>query len=95
MYPEIYKFYDFPSPLAQLITSVVDQYPALILTKPPLMPLPGVGPKMAHLVMLIGHNKLTGIAVDTHVHRIANRLGWVNTKVPEKTRKELEDIIPR
>ena len=45
--------------------------------------------------MLIAHKELTGIAVDTHVHRIANRLGWVKTKVADKTRKDLEDLIPR
>lgn len=40
---------------------------------------------------------LTGIGVDTHVHRISNRLGWVKktTKQPEDTRKALEDWLPR
>ena len=59
--------------------------------------LPGVGPKMAHLVMDIAWGNVTGIAVDTHVHRISNRLGWVKktTKDPEDTRKALEDWLPR
>ncbi|ETN86268.1 hypothetical protein NECAME_16444 [Necator americanus] len=40
-----------------------------------LCSLPGVGPKMAHLVLQIAYDKVDGIAVDTHVHRIVNRLG--------------------
>ncbi|ESW22419.1 hypothetical protein PHAVU_005G152500 [Phaseolus vulgaris] len=43
-----------------------------------LLLLPGVGPKIAHLVMIMGWNNVQGICVDTHVHRICNRLGWVS-----------------
>jgi len=62
-----------------------------------LCKLPGVGPKMAHLCMSIAWNELTGIGVDTHVHRIANRLKWVEkpTKTPEQTRVALESWMPR
>jgi endonuclease-3 len=62
-----------------------------------LCSLPGVGPKMAHLVMKWAWDTVTGIGVDTHVHRISNRLGWVPkpTKEPEATRKALEDWLPR
>lgn len=62
-----------------------------------LCELPGVGPKMAHLVMQVAWNETTGIAVDTHVHRIANRLKWVKktTTDPIVTERELEDWIPR
>ncbi|KRT78570.1 hypothetical protein AMK59_8579 [Oryctes borbonicus] len=60
-----------------------------------LCKLPGVGPKMAHLCMLIAWNKVTGIGVDTHVHRISNRLGWVKTKTPEATRIALENLLPQ
>ncbi|XP_038275292.1 endonuclease III-like protein 1 [Dermochelys coriacea] len=62
-----------------------------------LVNLPGVGPKMAHLVMDIAWNNVTGIGVDTHVHRISNRLKWVKkeTKTPEETRVALEDWLPR
>ncbi|CAG0889399.1 unnamed protein product [Darwinula stevensoni] len=57
-----------------------------------LQSLPGVGPKMAHLCMDIAWGKLSGIGVDTHVHRISNRLKWVKkpTNNPEATRKGLE-----
>lgn len=62
-----------------------------------LIKLPGVGPKMAHIVMDVGWNQITGIGVDTHVHRISNRLKWVQkeTKTPEATRVSLEDWLPR
>ncbi|KAM5152894.1 endonuclease III-like protein 1 [Mantella aurantiaca] len=62
-----------------------------------LVKLPGVGPKMAHLVMDIAWHRVSGIGVDTHVHRISNRLKWVKkeTKSPEDTRVALEDWMPR
>jgi len=55
----------------------------------------GVGPKMAHLAMSCAWGIVTGIATDTHVHRIVNRLGWVKTTAAEQTRKALEDLLPR
>uniref|UniRef100_A0A087XJC7 Endonuclease III-like protein 1 n=1 Tax=Poecilia formosa TaxID=48698 RepID=A0A087XJC7_POEFO len=62
-----------------------------------LVRLPGVGPKMAHLAMDIAWDQVSGIGVDTHVHRISNRLGWLKkpTKNPEDTRKALEEWLPR
>ncbi|XP_043266491.1 endonuclease III-like protein 1 [Venturia canescens] len=62
-----------------------------------LCALPGVGPKMAHICMQVAWNVTSGIGVDTHVHRICNRLGWVKkeTKTPEKTRQELESWLPK
>ena len=59
-----------------------------------LLELPGVGRKTAGCVMVYAFNK-PAIPVDTHVHRISNRLGWVNTNHPEKTEQELTKIIPR
>jgi endonuclease-3 len=49
-----------------------------------LCSLPGVGPKMAYIAMSVAWKKTVGIGVDTHVHRIANRLQWVKkaTKIP-------------
>ncbi|XP_007528154.1 endonuclease III-like protein 1 [Erinaceus europaeus] len=62
-----------------------------------LVALPGVGPKMAHLAMALAWGTVSGIAVDTHVHRIANRLRWTKkvTKSPEETRIALEEWLPR
>lgn len=58
-----------------------------------LLQLPGVGRKTANCVLVYGFRK-NAIPVDTHVHRISNRLGLVNTKTPEKTEEELRRIIP-
>jgi endonuclease-3 len=54
-----------------------------------LLLLPGVGRKTANLVLILGFKSLDSICVDTHVHRIANRLGWVSTKQPEDTEQAL------
>ena len=53
---------------------------------------------MAYLAMSCAWHKTVGIGVDTHVHRISNRLGWIRkapSKTPEQTRKELEDWLPQ
>ena len=55
----------------------------------------GVGIKMAHLALQICFNKTEGIGVDTHVHRISNRLGWIQTSTPEQTETELQRTVPR
>ncbi|ESQ36326.1 hypothetical protein EUTSA_v10007955mg [Eutrema salsugineum] len=68
-----------------------------------LLSLPGVGPKIAHLVLHIAWNDVQGICVDTHVHRICNRLGWVSkpgttnkkTSSPEETRVALQQWLPK
>lgn len=60
-----------------------------------LLELPGIGPKMAYLAMQHAWHKNEGIGVDTHVHRLSNRLGLVATKTPEQTRKALEALFPR
>lgn len=71
-----------------------------------LCALPGVGPKMAYLVMNVAWRQPTGICVDVHVHRISERLGWVpptvigkngspRKKTPEDTRAALESWLPR
>uniref|UniRef100_A0A0D3B4E3 Endonuclease III homolog n=1 Tax=Brassica oleracea var. oleracea TaxID=109376 RepID=A0A0D3B4E3_BRAOL len=67
-----------------------------------LLALPGIGPKMAHLILHIAWNDVQGICVDTHVHRICNRLGWVSrpatkqkTSSPEETRVALQQWLPK
>ena len=59
-----------------------------------LLSLKGVGRKTANLVLGLGFG-IPAICVDTHVHRISNRLGWVKTNDPEETEVELSKIIPR
>lgn len=60
-----------------------------------LTALPGIGPKMAHLVLQILFDKTEGISVDTHVHRVSNRIGWAHSRTPEETRTQLEALLPR
>lgn len=74
-----------------LIKNYQGQIPS---TREELIKLPGIGRKTANLVL----NRAFGIpaiAVDTHVHRISNLLGWVKTKKPEETEKKLEEILPQ
>lgn len=59
-----------------------------------LLTLPGVGRKTANLVLILGFNQY-GICVDTHVHRVSNRFGWVATKTPEKTEFALLEYLPK
>jgi endonuclease-3 len=54
-----------------------------------LTELPGVGRKTANLVLILGFKSGQNICVDTHVHRISNRLGWVRTREPEETEQAL------
>jgi endonuclease-3 len=59
-----------------------------------LTSLPGVGRKTANC-MLAYVFKQPAIAVDVHVHRLANRLGWVKSSTPEETERELQKILPK
>jgi len=59
-----------------------------------LLALGGVGRKTANLVLTLGHGK-PGICVDTHVHRISNRLGFVRTRAPDETERVLRARLPR
>lgn len=63
-------------------------------TKKELIKLPGVGIKTANLVLNRAF-KIPAIAVDTHVHKISNLLGWVKTNTPEETEKELSNVLPK
>ncbi len=59
-----------------------------------LLTLKGVGRKTANLVVTLGYDK-DGICVDTHVHRISNRWGYIRTKTPEATESALRKKLPR
>lgn len=54
-----------------------------------LLTLPGVGRKTANLVLILAHKSDRNICVDTHVHRISNRLGWTATRTPDETEQAL------
>ena len=60
-----------------------------------LVTLPGVGRKTASLVLILGFRSRSNICVDTHVHRISNRLGWVATLAPAETEAALYVALPR
>ena len=60
-----------------------------------LLTLPGVGRKTANLVLILAHGSEHNICVDTHVHRISNRLGWVATRTPEETEHALYRVVHR
>jgi endonuclease-3 len=62
--------------------------------KEDLLSIKGIGPKTANIVLNFAFDKPT-LPIDTHCHRIPNRLGWVETKTPEQTEKELEKILPK
>jgi endonuclease-3 len=59
-----------------------------------LLKLPGVGRKTANLVVTLGYGK-PGICVDTHVHRITNRWGYIKTRTPDQTEHELRKQLPK
>jgi|TARA_B100001964_G_C14063051_1_gene522294 endonuclease-3 len=76
--------------------SLIDNYTSKVPHKEEeLLKLPGIGRKCMGIVMCYGFNKNSHIPVDTHVHKIANRLGWVRTKTPEKTEIQLTKTIPK
>jgi endonuclease-3 len=84
--------------LRQTAAILVDQYEGDIpRTLEDMLKLPGFGPKMAYLCMQEAWKDVVGIGVDTHVHRISQRLGWTTKKckIAEDTRKELEAWLPR
>lgn len=60
-----------------------------------LLMLPGVGRKTANLVLILAHRSASNICVDTHVHRISNRLGWVATRTPDETEHALYAVAQK
>ena len=63
-------------------------------TKEELMSIKGIGPKTANIVLAFAFGEAV-LPIDTHCHRIPNRLGWVSTKSPEETERELERVLPK
>jgi len=69
---------------------LVDQFAGRVpSTMEELLTLPGVGRKTANLVLILAFKSHRNICVDTHVHRIANRMGWVRTGTPDETEQAL------
>ncbi len=63
-------------------------------TREELMSIKGIGPKTANIVLAFAFGQKV-LPIDTHCHRIPNRLGWVKTKTPEQTEAELNKILPK
>ena len=75
---------------------IVSRYGGVVPdTMEQLLTLPGVGRKTANLVLILAHRSPDNICVDTHVHRISNRLGWVRTRTPEETEHALYEATHR
>ncbi|MES0335216.1 MAG: endonuclease III [Candidatus Magnetobacterium sp. LHC-1] len=73
---------------------LIDEYDGVVPdTIEELLKFKGVGRKTANLVVTVGYDR-DGICVDTHVHRITNRWGYVQTKTPEQTEFALREILP-
>jgi endonuclease-3 len=79
--------------LRALAHAILDRGGVVPRTKKELMELPGIGPKCANIV-LASCFRQPAIAVDTHVHRISNRMDWVRTRKPEETEAGLTPIVP-
>lgn len=81
--------------IKEICKSLLDDYGGVVPDEiDELLKLKGVGRKTANLVVTLGYGKL-GICVDTHVHRISNRLGLVKTKTPEQTEFTLRKKLPQ
>jgi endonuclease-3 len=82
--------------LRELCRAIVERFGGRVPDRmEDLLTLPGVGRKTANLVLILSHGSQDNICVDTHVHRIANRLGWVRTKAPDATEQALYRVVPR
>jgi len=80
----------------QTCRAIVERFGGKVpATMDELLTLPGVGRKTANLVLILSHASQDNICVDTHVHRLANRLGWVRTKTPDQTEQALYRAVPR
>jgi endonuclease-3 len=81
--------------IKEICKALLDDYDGVVPDEiGELLKLNGVGRKTANLVVTLGYGKL-GICVDTHVHRISNRLGLVMTKTPEQTEFALRKTLPQ
>ena len=91
---ELIKDVGFYRNKAKILKKLAESVREVPRTLDELLKLPGVGRKVANIVLSEAFGVDT-IAVDTHVHRIANRLGIVRTKNPEETERELRKIVPK
>jgi len=81
--------------IKEISRTILDKYQGKVPEKfDELLTLKGVGRKTANIVMVYGHKKHGYLPIDTHCHRIPNRLGWIKTKTPDDTEHALKKILP-
>ena len=81
--------------IKEISKTLIDEYSGKVPDNlDELLKLKGVGRKTANIVMVYGFHKNNYLPIDTHCHRIPNRIGWIKTKTPEETEKELLKIMP-
>lgn len=81
--------------LVEIARIIVEEYDGKVPSSlEALLELPGVGRKTANIVLAYAFG-VPAVPVDTHVHRISNRLGLVKTRTPEETERELKRILPK
>lgn len=81
--------------LKEISKTLIDDYSSKVPEDfDELLKLKGVGRKTANIVMVYGHKKTGYLPIDTHCHKIPNRLGWIKTKTPEETEVALRKILP-
>lgn len=81
--------------IKKIASLIIEKYSGKVPgTLDELVQLPGVGRKTANLVLGIAYN-IESITVDTHVHRISNRIGIVQTKIPRETEQDLQKVLPK
>ena len=89
-------FYRNKSKTVKTVTDIViNKYKKKVpQTLDELLTMPGVGRKTANLVITVAFDKY-GICVDTHVHKIFNRWGFLKTKTPDETELKLREVLPK
>ncbi len=82
--------------IREISEKLIEKYDGLVPNNfNELLKLKGVGRKTANIVMVYGFNNEDYLPIDTHCHRIPNRIGWIKTNKPEETEKELIKIMPK
>ncbi len=86
-------FYRQKAKQLKVLSRLISEMGEVPQSRGALVQLPGIGPKCANIVLASCFGK-PAIAVDTHVHRISNRMGWVETSQPEETEAALTPEVP-
>jgi endonuclease-3 len=82
--------------IKEIVKILIEKYSGNVPDKiDELLKLKGVGRKTANIVMVYGHKKHGYLPIDTHCHRIPNRLGWIQTKSANDTEMALRKILPK